>query len=71
MEETNAQTNQDEVAYNDYMEYDCFTGYKHLNGDLIRKCTDNGMLEGTAPVCVRKYWLYICSLKAPYRYGFK
>ena len=67
----NAQTNQAEVAYNDYMEYSCHTGYTHLSGSLMRKCSDNGILNGAAPKCVRKYWLYSCSLKAHYRYSFK
>lgn len=39
--------------------YACSPRYRHVSGDLIRRCRKDGSWSGTAPVCEGKYRLTV------------
>ncbi|XP_052810124.1 deleted in malignant brain tumors 1 protein-like isoform X2 [Mya arenaria] len=41
------------IVYNTTVTYTCTGGYFHTNGDLIRTCQANGLLNGISPTCTR------------------
>ena len=34
--------------------YTCYHGYRHVSGDLTRRCENGGVYSGDPPVCERK-----------------
>ena len=37
--------------------YACNTGFRPVEGDIVRLCQPGGTYSGRAPQCIRKYWV--------------